>query len=194
MWWLIPIGIGVGLKLLYDSVSDDECEARERWENKRVEIEKTIEEHQHNIDIHLKESKESYNFRLLVDLHYSSVKISNSAYQLLEDSRISFNGMSKMLKKAKEQKITLQKKLEECKAEKNRTQIIDIKKELKMVNELRKNIFDDRDKLDLQKKAFLDETKRLNNQTRKLKELIRDRCGEKGSDWYLRLEERKENK
>ena len=105
MWWLIPVGIGVGLKLLYDSVSDDEYKARERWESKRIEVEKTIEEHQENIDAHLKESQNSYDFYFLNELHYSSVQISNAAYQLLDDSRSSFNGINKMLKKAKEQKF-----------------------------------------------------------------------------------------
>jgi len=34
------------------------------------------------------------------------------------------------------------------------------------------------------------ELKRLNNQTRRLKLIIRDRCGQKGKDWYARLDER----
>jgi len=194
MWWLIPIGIGVGLKLLYDSVSDDEYQARERWENKRVEVEKTIEEHQKNIDIHLQESQESYDFYFLNELHYSSVQISNSAYQLLDDSRTSFNGINKMLKKAKEQKKMLQNKLDSYKKEKNNHKVNEMKEELKMVNELRRNVFDDRDKLKLQKESFLSEVQRLNHQTRELKELIRDRCGAKGEDWYFRLEARKLNR
>jgi len=194
MWWLIPIGIGVGLKLLYDEVSEEEYKARERWEDKRVEVEKTIEEHQNNIDIHLKEAHESYNFHFLIDLHYSSVKVSNSAYQLLDDSRSSFNGINKMLKKAKEQKNILQESLNECKIKKNYQKIKEIKQEIRMVNELRKSVFDDKDKLKSQKESFFNEVKRLNNQTRKLKELIRDRCGNKGEDWYFRLESRKLNK
>lgn len=195
MWWLIPIGVvGVGLKLLYDSVSDDEFEARERWENKRIEVEKTIEEHQENIDIHLQQSQSSYDFYFLNELHYSSVKVSNVAYQLLDDSRTSFRGINKILKEAKERKKLLQSKLDKYKKEKNYNKIDEIKKELKMVNDLRRNVFDDRDKLELQKDSFLQEVQRLNHQTRELKELIRDRCGSKGEDWYFRLEDRKLNR
>ncbi len=191
MWWLIPIGIGVGLKLLYDAVSEEEYEARERWESKREEVEKSIEEHRRNIENHIQEAQRSYDFRFLVDLHYSSSQVANSAYQLLDDARKSFSGMSKMLKKSKEQRSALQQELEEDRRIKDRNKIHETIEQLKMVNELRKSVFEDRDRVKEQQTHFLSEVQRLNNQTKELKEFIRDRCDDGGQEWYDRLEARK---
>src|SRR5690554_6003010 len=110
MWWLIR----VGLKLLYDAVSEEEYKARERWESKREEVEKSIDDHRRSIENHIQEAQCSYDFHFLVDLHYSSSQVANSAYQLLDDARKSFSGMSKMLKKSKEQRSALQQELEEA--------------------------------------------------------------------------------
>lgn len=192
MWWLIPVGIGVGLKLIYDAVSEEEREARQRWESKREEVEKSIEEHRRNIENHIKQAQSSYDFHFLVDLHFSSMKVADAAYQLLDDARSSFDGMSKMLKESKEQRTALQAKLKKEKRNNNRGSIRETIEELKMVHELRKNVFADRDKVKEQREGFLDEVRRLNNQTRGLKELIRDRCGYKGREWYNRLETKKQ--
>lgn len=194
MWWLIPIGVGVGLKLLYDTVSEEEYEARQRWEDKREEIERSIEEHQRNIEDHINQAQRSYDFHFLIDLHYSSMKVANSAYQLLDDAKSSFNGMSKMLKKSKEQRTALQSELEKAKKAKDKNAIHEVIEQLKMLNDLRKNVFADRDKVKVQKDQFLSEVKRLNNQTRELKEFIRDRCDDGGRKWYDRLEARKQAK
>lgn len=192
MWWLIPIGVGVGLKLLYDAVSEEEYEARERWEDKREEVERSIEEHQTNIEEHINQAQRSYDFHFLIDLHFSSMKVANSAYQILDDANSSFNGMSKMLKKSKEQRTALQSELENAKDSKDKKAIYEVIEQLKMVNDLRKNVFADRDKMKAQKEQFLSEVKRLNNQTRELKEFIRDRCDDGGKKWYDRLEARKQ--
>lgn len=186
MWLLAPIGLGVVVKVIYDSISEDEKTARKRWKKKRKQAEKSIKEHRKNIKKHIKQAKKSYDFHFLADLHYSSMKVANSAYQLLDDVRISLYGMNKMLKISKEQKSKLQDELENLKKNRDKKALYETIEQLKMVNELRKNIFEDRDKIYLQKESFLLEVKRLNNQTRELKELIRDRCGNKGREWYNR--------
>lgn len=192
MWWLIPVGIGVGLKLLYDAVTEEEYAARQRWEETREEVEKSIEEHQQNIDLHIKQAKDSYDFHFLVDLHYSSMNVANSAYKLLGDAKSSFDGMSKMLKKSKDQRAFLQVELDTAKRSNDRKAIHETIEQLKMINELRKNIFSDRDKVKEQRNSFLEEVRRLNSQTKELKEFIRDRCGHGGQKWHNRLECRKQ--
>ena len=192
MWWLLPIGVGVGiLKLLYDAVSEEEYEARRRWESKRKEVERSVKEHQENIEAHIQQAQNSYDFHFLVDLHYSSSQVANSAYQLLCDARSSFSGMSKMLKKSKEQRAVLQCDLEEARRNKDRKRIHETIEQLKVVNDLRKSVFDDRDRVREQKDRFLAEVRLLNSQTRELKEFIRDRCGDGGREWYQRLEARR---
>lgn len=192
MWWLIPVGIG--LKIIYDMVSDDEKEARRCWEDKHEQVEKTIEEHQRNIENHISDAKSCYAFHKLVNLHYSSVMVANNAYQLLDDSRQSLNGINKMLKKAKEERRTLQNRLHHAKITNDRKTIYDTIDQLKIIQDMRKNLFEDKKKIKEQTSSFFQEVLRLNHQTHELKECIKSRCGNKGSDWYFRLEERKKAK
>lgn len=194
MWWLIPIGITFGAKLLYSLVSNKVRKARIRWEKERINVEKSIIEHQKNIEEHIKQAQYSYDFHLLVDLHFSSLKVADIAYQLLDDARNSIDGLNKMLEKSKEQKNILQKKLEKARLEKNKKQIHDLIDQLKIINDMRTSFFNDRDLVKKQKSSLLIKVKRLNKQTRMLKEFIRDRCNYKGLDWYNRLEERKKKK
>jgi hypothetical protein len=191
MWWIIPIGISFGAKLLYTLISNKVRKARLRWEKKRNNVEKSIIEHQKNIEEHINQAQYSYDFYLLVDLHYSSLKVADIAYKLLNDARSSIDGLNQMLIKSKEQRTFLQKKLEKAKLVKNKKQIYDLIEQLKIIDEMRTSFFNDRDLVKKQKSSFLVKVKKLNKQTRMLKEFIRDRCNYKGLDWYNRLEERK---
>jgi len=190
MWWLIPVGL-IGLKLLYDAMSDDEREARQRWEHKRREVESRIEEHQSTIDKHCAQAQSRYDFHFLRDLHYSSMRVADTAYQLLADAGSSIAGMNKMLQEAKAQKTLLQVRLDKARQENNKALIQDTSEQLKMVSELRKGIFTDKAKVKAQQSAFLKEVKKLNRQTSALKACIRDRCGNGGLVWFNQLEARK---
>ncbi len=194
MWWLIPTGVVVCLKLIYDAVLGKEYKARQRWENKREKVESSIEKYQRNINARIKQAQSSYDFHFLVNLHFFSMNVANSAYQLLDDARNSFSGMSKMLKKSKEQRSILQTELAKAKRTKDHKAIHETIEQLKMVNDLRKSVFADRDKVKEQEKKFLTKVRRLNNQTKKLKEFIRNRCDDGGREWYEGLEARKQAK
>jgi hypothetical protein len=197
MLWLIPIGIGVigfGLKLLSDVVSEDEYRAHSNWQAKRVEVEKSLSDHQANIETHINRAQHSYDFHFLTDLHYSSMQVANAAYTLLDDAKKSLSGINKMLVSAKEQREQLQQTLETARANKDKAAIHDTIEQLKMVNELRKSVFADRENIQQERTCLLDELQKLNNRTRELKDLIKNRCGNKGSDWHYRLEARKQQK
>lgn len=128
MWW---IAIPIGVALLYKSISENERQARQRWENKRIEVEKSIEEHRKNIEKHIAQAKSSYDFHFLVDLHYSSMKVADVAYKLLNDAGGSISSMSKMLQASKEQRTLLQVTLENARKEKNKEVIHDTIEQLK---------------------------------------------------------------
>jgi len=197
MLWLIPVGIGVigfGLKLLSDIVSEDEYRARSNWQAKRVEVEKSLSDHQANIETHINRAQHSYDYHFLTNLHYSSQQVANAAYTLLDDAKKSLSGINKMLVSAKEQREQLQQTLEIARANKDKALIHDTIEQLKMVNELRKSVFEDRDNIQQERDRLLAELQKLNNRTRELKDLIKNRCGSKGSDWYYRLEARKQQK
>ena len=203
MWWLIPVGYGVAA-LIYGVVSEEERKARQRWEEMRESVERDLEKYQIDIETHVAQAQYSYNFQVLVDIHYASMQTADVAYKLLVDARSSENGMNKMLKEAKDQRTFLREKLKEARKnrnkrfiffkkireKKNKALIRDIELQLKGIRELRESVFEDRDKVRAQKKSFLQEVQRLNNRTRELKELIRDECGTRGLDWFNRLEER----
>lgn len=188
---LILGAIGVSI---FNAASDEEKESGSRWKEKRKEIELTIEEHQKKIDKHIDNAQESYDYHFLVELHYSSMMCANSAYKLLDDARDSLSGINKMLKRSKNEKLNIQKGIDSTSEERNWEGKKEFINEVKMVNELRRGLFDERDKIISQKEKLLSDVKRLNNQTKKLKDHIREWCGDKGRDWYDRLEERRRNR
>jgi uncharacterized membrane-anchored protein YhcB (DUF1043 family) len=190
MWWLVPVGIGIG-KLVYDYFSEQEIEARQRWESKSRDIKKTVEEHRRNIEVHIQEVRDSYNFKLLRDIHFSSFIVADSAYQLLDDARSSLDSMRRIIIKTKNEKNELLIKLKELKTKKEKIPVLE---NLKLLNEMRQSLFDDINKVKLQRDDLYNEVKRLNQQTNELKTFIRDRCGKEGIEWYKRLEERTRRK
>ena len=192
MWWLIPLGVAGLLAALIGAVSKEERRARQRWEEMREDVERNLEDHSRNIARHLTQAQRSYNFHVLVNEHYTSMKAANAAYKLFDDARSSENGINKMLKAEKDRRTYLRERLKEAKKQKkNKVLISNIKLELKAIRELRESISEDRKKLSMQKKSFLKEVRKLNKRTRKLKELIRDECGAKGLEWHNKLEGRK---
>lgn len=193
MWWLIPAGI-VALKLLHDIVSEDENRAQSNWQEKHVQVEKSLGDHQAHIETHLARAQNSYNFRFLTDLHYSSMQVANTAYKLLDDAKKSQSGINKMLASAKNQRGQLQQTLETARANKDKALIHDTGEQLKMVNELRKSVFQDRDTLQQERNRLLTELQKLNHRTGELKDLIKNRCGSKGSDRHSGLEIRTQQK
>lgn len=169
LWYALPI-FAVGA-WIFHSVSESEKEAEHRWQEKRAEVEKTLVEHQHNIDRHIKQAQSSYDFHFLVDMHYSSVKVADVAYKLLADAKESLNGLGKMIVNSKQKKNELEKELENAKKSKNKAEISRIISELEIVNELRRGLFEQKDILMAQKQSFYNEVKRLNAQTSELKYL-----------------------
>lgn len=128
MWWFaIPI-VAIGLKVVYDVVSDGERQARREWEDKREKVKRTIKSHKEDIQKHIRKAQKCYDFCQLVDLHHSSVLIANEAYKLLKDSNESLSAMIKMLDESKKQINKLKKKkqkiLESLNSEKNTTKHI----------------------------------------------------------------------
>jgi len=191
MWWLIPIGVGVAGKLIYDYLSGEERDARERWERKRVQVQRSVEEHRRQIEEHIAEAQQSYDFHFLTSMHHSSFIVADAAYRLLVDARTSLTGIGKMIVATKEKRDSLEK---DIKATKDRTKKMTLRADLKEVTELRKGFFNDKDRVKEQRDSLHSEVKRLNAQTSELKHFIRDRCGRRGNEWYDRLEERKRQK
>jgi hypothetical protein len=188
LFWEVIVPAGLGLIGAY-VITKEEREARERWERKRKQVERSVQDHRREIELHLQEAKQSYDYKLLTSMHHSSVIVADEAYKLLQDARTTLASIGKMIVTAKEKRAELQKNLKTT--IKDKTPKGKIKEELKIVAELRRELFSERDKEKKDYDHFYSEVKRLNAQSAELKCIIRDRCGYKGVDWYKRLEERK---
>jgi hypothetical protein len=187
MWWLVPIAVAGVAGAIYAYFDGEARDARTRWEKQRDRVAQTVEEHRLNIERNLSLAHASYDFKMLTDLHFSSVRVADSAYGLLRDASASLDVMGRMLKDAKSKRDDLRLQLQAAKTGEHRRRLVE---EIKMLNELRTRVFPDKDSVKGQRDSLLAEVQRLNAQTRLLKEAVRDRCGPRGRDWYARLEAR----
>ncbi len=109
MWWLaIPVAVGVAAYLI-DELNEEVGDVRQRWENKKEEVERDLNWHKQNIENHLQQAKNDCDFYELVNVHYSSVKVADEAYKLLMGARDSINAVGQALGKAKRERDNLKK-------------------------------------------------------------------------------------
>jgi hypothetical protein len=169
-------------------IEENEREARERWEHKRKQVERSVKDKERQIKRQLQEAKEKYNFKRLTSNHQSSLNAADSAYKSLQDARTTLDCYGKMILKAKERRTVLENNFK--KQIKDYAAREKIKEELKVIADFRKKLFLEKDKVKEQRDNLYLEVKSLNAKTTKLKYLIRDHCGEEGVDWCSRLEKR----
>lgn len=179
--------LGAGI-WIYNELQEQSATERDRWRSKRAEVERSIEWHEEQIEKHLDEARQSYDFKVLVDMHYSCVKVADQAYSLLKDARTSLDKISEAIIKTKEQRDILFQSKKEIK---DLSKKIEIQEEINSIQQLRAVLFDDKDEIKKQRDAFQVKVKELNSKTHMLKINIKERTGIKGIEWYERLEARK---
>lgn len=182
---LLLVGAGAWI---YNELEEKTATERRRWDSKREEVQRSIEWHEEQISKHLEEARLSYDFKVLVDMHYSCVKVADQAYGLLKDARVTLDKIGEAIVKSREQRelLFLTKKSAKSKTERDV-----IQQEITSIQVLRKKLFEDKDEIKNQRDEFLARVKDLNNKTHSLKNSIRDRTGIDGMQWYERLELRK---
>ena len=189
---MLPVLAGVALVgagiWIYNELQEQSAAERERWRSKREEVERSIEWHEEQIEKHLDEARQSYDFKVLVDMHYSCVKVADQAYSLLQDARKSLDKISEAIVKTKEQRAILFQRKKEAKDSSIKTEI---QEEINSIQQLRTSLFDDKDEIKKQRDTFQERVKDLNSKTHTLKMNIKERTGTKGVEWYERLEARK---
>lgn len=179
--------VGAGI-WIYNELQEQAGAERERWRSKREEVQRSIEWHEAQIRDHLSRARESYDFKVLVDMHFSCMKVADQAYSLLKDARTSLEKIGEAIAKTKEQRDLL---FDKKKASNNKAEKDEIQQEIASIQELRSKLFVDKDEIKKQRDEFLSKVKDLNSKTHDLKISIRDRTGLKGQEWYARLEMRK---
>lgn len=182
---LVLVGAGVWI---YNELQEQAGAERERWRSKREEVQRSIEWHEAQIRNHLSHARESCDFKVLVDMHFSCMKVADQAYSLLKDAIKSLEKIGEAIAKTKEQRDLL---FDKKKTSNNKAERDEIQQEISSIQELRSKLFADKDEIKKQRDEFLSKVRDLNSKTHDLKISIRDRTGSKGQEWYARLEMRK---
>lgn len=189
---MFPIVAGIALfgasVWIFNELQEQSSRERERWLSKREEVQRSIEWHEDQIDNHLDDASNSYDFKVLIDMHYSCVKVADQAYLLLKDARTSLDKIGEAIVKTKEQRELLFASKKKAKSKTERTEL---QEEADSIQVLRGKLFDDKDDIKRQRDAFQSKVKDLNHKTHMLKIAIKERTGSRGTEWYERLEARK---
>lgn len=186
MWWMVGAAVGVvGLFLL--SATEEEQESRTRWTRDHERIQRSVEEHRRNIQENLGWAQESYEYRLLLDLHHSSFRVADEAYKLREDARTTIATYRRMIDEAKSGRVAARERQHGNVSDSVKHDLnAQIANATEVLDALYPQVSVHKDELE----RLNEELHRLNEQTRLLKETIRDRCGARGRDWYDRLQAR----
>jgi hypothetical protein len=181
MWWLLPlVGFGVVAAVLR-LASNDERTAREAWEKQYAGSLREVQAQRARIEALQRAAQESYDFRYLNGVYFDSMRCADMAYSCLTNARGCLDGLAKMIRDTQERRAGLKQKFSSYL---QRDQYDDTVANLQQLRELQLQLKGDFDKVLAEKRALSDEVARLNASTRALKELIRDRCGHRGQEWY----------
>lgn len=191
IWWLVVgiIGgiIGIANKIL-SSLRSSAAKERQRWENEHRVVENQIQQYEAEIQQKLREAQYTVDFHVLANLHFESMKIADHAYGLLKDSRVALEAIGNaIVETAKEKnRLIAEKRSIFFNPRKER----ELEEEISALVDLSNHLFPDKNQLKAQRDHFHSQVQEFNSRTHTLKLAIRDRCGEKGQDWYNRLEAR----
>lgn len=194
--WPIFVAAGIALtaigKAIYENYfSNKEKKAKKEWQENREKVENFISQQEIKIEEFTSKTNTEEDFYKLTDIHFTSMRIADKAYQLFDYSKIYLEAMNRNLKLTADRKNKIHS-LFKSKIEYEKK--LKLTKEINELNEVRKALFGDKDTLKKQTDDLKSKLKSFNIRTSTLKFRIRDNCGEKGIDWFERLEQRKRNR
>jgi len=184
MWWIIGLVIagifGIAQAIL-DSLRKEVSVERQRWETSYRQVEQEVLKYQRLLDQELRAVQHIYDFKKLTELHYASFQVANSTHDLFNDAWKTLDAMGRaIVNAAKQRKILEQRKRNAWPWERSQYE-----REIQSLHKLRDEILiPDKDRVKADRNRLLSEVQRLNKQTAMLRDMIRDRCGSQGVDWY----------
>lgn len=202
----IPVAAAFGVGALVWAYFDHKAQqAHARWVDAHDAMEARLERQRQELDrVHeqlaqhargqqrgffdrLFSYQRALDYHTLVEHHHASVGVANHAYSLLSDARVTLDAFGRTLVQARKHRDALiaQKKRTRGRAERARLQA-----EIDGLNQLRSEVFPQKDAVKDQRDAMLAQVRALNQRTRQLKLAIRDTCGSQGQAWFNRLEAR----
>jgi len=184
--------IAIGLALVALAWLDNEAGEKQRnWEEKNKEYEDEIDRLNNELIDILETNNQYMDFKELIDLHYQSFSTADRTKLLLEDANTSLKAIGQTIMTLKENKKEVENQIYN-EIDKNKKK--EYKEELSSIISTRKMLFSNQDNIKEQRNSLSKKLKEFNSNTRKLKLAIRDNTGQKGRDWYNRLEKRIEQK
>lgn len=160
MWWIvIPVVVGAAAWIL-DEVSEEAKTEKDRWENKKNDVDQEVDQHIKGFLKHLEQAQNQYYSTLLDQRHIESARLSEQASKLLIDVQISLDALGAAIVKAKDQKDRL---IEDRKRTHNLSHIKKLTTEIDSLIALRKQLFSQRDQMLSQKKTLNQKMRFLKN-------------------------------
>ncbi len=182
---IIAIG-AASVALLW--LANEADKKKKNWEKNYQQHKDDIEAFNDIIESKIKSANSYIDFEEYIKLHYQSFSVANEKKLLLDDERDSIKAIGQTIMMLKTNKIDIEKNILQ---EKDSIKLNNLKEELRSVKSTRKILFDDQDTLKNQRNSLSGTLKKFNENTRQLKFIIRDNTGERGLNWYKRLESRK---
>ena len=181
-WWLIVNGIMGGVAdVILNHLQSTAAKERQRWENEYKVVETQIQQK-------LQEDQYTVDFQVLANWYFESMKIADHAHGLLEDSRIALKAIGEAIVETAKEKNRLIAEKRSIFFDQSRANALE--QEISALIDLNNHLIPDKDQIKSQRDHFHSQVQEFNSRTHTLKLAIRDRCGEKGQDWYNRLEAR----
>lgn len=181
---LLGVAAAVGIAAWLSSESDS---LEQEWYARKGDLSNEIVKQSERVRRYQNNAEQNVQFYHLVNEHHKSVQMGNAAYQLLNNCSLLIKHHWEAIQKIKQHRNLLKAQLAGCDhAEKQ-----NIFAELRTLKAPLDDLYQDLAKYQAEKKEFLDNVQNLNAATRALKLMIRDTTGQKGRDWYAKLEARK---
>jgi len=190
MWWLI---VG-GLVAWGIAESEAEKKARKEFERTRTQHSNMMNAHRREIRRFASHKSKSFEFHKLRELHWESHKINQLARKTYFDGKKSYSGVCRMINSAISKRREFVSELAKAKKSNDTGKIIEIKGNLRILNQHIDKLFEEKEKLADQKDSFYNDMISLQQATTELKYQIRDNCGPGGEIWFDRIEARNESR
>jgi cold shock CspA family protein len=186
MWWLLRVIAGIfGIAAaILDLLRSEVGTERQRWETSFNQTEAEVIKYQQILNEQLAVAQQIYDFKKLTNLHFASIKVADSTHKLMHDAYKTLDAMGRAIVYAAKQRDGLVARRRHAKFWETGKIDAEIQSLYKLRNEI---LIPDKDRVKAERTRLHEEVKRLNNQTAQLRDMIRERCGRKGDEWYQAL-------
>lgn len=182
------LGVATIAKCIFDGLENAAGKQKREWATKKDELFIQVKEAENHLINELERIQTISDFELLRSVYIYSIQTADQAFNLLNSSRMYLNELNSAKKRANEEISRLNQIKRTCTTTEEREKY---ETEIAALQVLLKQLYDDGRKTYQERKDFLDQVRRLNAQTKRLREHIRDNCGWRGQRWYNQIETRK---